>query len=161
CGFCTSGLLMAGKALLDEEPAPTAERVAAYLRGNLCRCTGYRRVVDAMTHGKPAGADTSAPGSQNVVGRSVRRIDAIEKVTGRARCGTDLGARGMPPAKLPRPPYPQARSAGSGPGRARGVPGVGAVVTSADLGWCDPSFGPASRDGPILAVDVARYEGEP
>jgi carbon-monoxide dehydrogenase small subunit len=40
CGFCTSGMLMAAKALLDEEPAPTAERVVAYLRGNLCRCTG-------------------------------------------------------------------------------------------------------------------------
>jgi aerobic-type carbon monoxide dehydrogenase small subunit (CoxS/CutS family) len=42
CGFCASGMLMAAKALLGEEPAPTAERVAAYLRGNLCRCTGIR-----------------------------------------------------------------------------------------------------------------------
>ena len=48
CGFCTSGMLMAAKALLDEEPAPTAERVAAYLRGNLCRCTGYRKVIEAV-----------------------------------------------------------------------------------------------------------------
>ena len=48
CGFCTSGMLMAAKALLDDEPAPTAERVATYLRGNLCRCTGYRKVVDAI-----------------------------------------------------------------------------------------------------------------
>jgi carbon-monoxide dehydrogenase small subunit len=48
CGFCTAGMLMAAKALLDEEPAPTAERVVAYLRGNLCRCTGYRKVIDAV-----------------------------------------------------------------------------------------------------------------
>lgn len=48
CGFCTSGMLMAAKALLDEDPTPTAERVVAYLRGNLCRCTGYRKVVDAI-----------------------------------------------------------------------------------------------------------------
>jgi len=48
CGFCTSGMLMAAKALLDEEPAPTAERVVAYLRGNLCRCTGYGKVIDAV-----------------------------------------------------------------------------------------------------------------
>src|SRR4029450_13934343 len=46
--FCPSGMLMAAKALLDEEPAPTAERVVAYLRGNLCRCTGYRKVIDAV-----------------------------------------------------------------------------------------------------------------
>jgi CO/xanthine dehydrogenase FAD-binding subunit/aerobic-type carbon monoxide dehydrogenase small subunit (CoxS/CutS family) len=56
CGFCTSGMLMAAKALLDEEPAPTAERVTAYLRGNLCRCTGYRKVVDAIVAcGRPPG----------------------------------------------------------------------------------------------------------
>ena len=57
CGFCTSGMLMAAKALLDEEPAPTAERVATYLRGNLCRCTGYRKVVEAIVAcGQAAGA---------------------------------------------------------------------------------------------------------
>jgi carbon-monoxide dehydrogenase small subunit len=56
CGFCTSGMLMAAKALLDEEPTPTAERVVAYLRGNLCRCTGYRKVVDAIVaSGQSAG----------------------------------------------------------------------------------------------------------
>ena len=44
---------------------------------------------------------------------------------------------------------------------ARAVPGVHAVVTSADLDWCDPYFGPAFRDRPILAIDVVRYEGEP
>jgi xanthine dehydrogenase iron-sulfur cluster and FAD-binding subunit A len=57
CGFCTSGMLMAAKALLDEQPAPSADRVAAYLRGNLCRCTGYRKVVDAIVAcGRPPGA---------------------------------------------------------------------------------------------------------
>lgn len=56
CGFCTSGMLMAAKALLDEDPTPTAERVVAYLRGNLCRCTGYRKVVEAIVAcGRAAG----------------------------------------------------------------------------------------------------------
>src|SRR5499426_2833490 len=40
CGFCTSGMLMAAKALLAEDPMPTPDRVAEYLRGNICRCTG-------------------------------------------------------------------------------------------------------------------------
>jgi carbon-monoxide dehydrogenase small subunit len=48
CGFCTSGMLMSAKALLAEDPAPTPERVIHYLRGNLCRCTGYRKLVDAI-----------------------------------------------------------------------------------------------------------------
>ncbi len=48
CGFCTAGMLLTAKALLDEEPAPTPEGVAHWLRGSLCRCTGYRKIVDAI-----------------------------------------------------------------------------------------------------------------
>jgi aerobic carbon-monoxide dehydrogenase small subunit len=48
CGFCTAGMLLTAKALLDDEPAATADRVAEYLRGSLCRCTGYRKIVDAI-----------------------------------------------------------------------------------------------------------------
>jgi aerobic carbon-monoxide dehydrogenase small subunit len=48
CGFCTAGMLLTAKALLDEDPAPTPERVAHWLRGSLCRCTGYRKIVDAI-----------------------------------------------------------------------------------------------------------------
>ena len=51
CGFCTAGMLLTAKALLAEEPAPTRERVSEYLRGNLCRCTGYRKIVDAIELG--------------------------------------------------------------------------------------------------------------
>ena len=48
CGFCTPGMIMAAVALLDENPAPTADDVRQYLRGNLCRCTGYKRIVEAV-----------------------------------------------------------------------------------------------------------------
>ena len=48
CGFCTPGMLLTAKALLDEDPTPTPERVAHWLRGSLCRCTGYRKIVDAI-----------------------------------------------------------------------------------------------------------------
>ena len=48
CGFCTSGMLMSARAVLAEDPVPTRERVAHHLRGNLCRCTGYSKVIDAI-----------------------------------------------------------------------------------------------------------------
>lgn len=48
CGFCTPGMLMAAKALLDENPKPTREEVKEALSGNLCRCTGYVKIVDAI-----------------------------------------------------------------------------------------------------------------
>jgi aerobic-type carbon monoxide dehydrogenase small subunit (CoxS/CutS family) len=198
CGFCTSGMLLSAKALLDEDPAPTRERIEEFLRGNLCRCTGYRKIVDAIeactarpgrlpdAPGRagavdrppravptgaldsagvgPARAGSASPEPRGgraeatpfrVVGRSVRRLDAPEKVTGRARYASDLSLAGMLHARLLRSPYPHARIVRVEATRARAVDGVHLVATSADLGWCEPYFGPAFRDRPILAIDVA------
>jgi len=48
CGFCTPGMLMAAKALLDRIPKPSREEIKAALAGNLCRCTGYQQIIDAI-----------------------------------------------------------------------------------------------------------------
>jgi carbon-monoxide dehydrogenase small subunit len=48
CGICTPGFIMAAKALLEAEPNPTEERIRLYLAGNLCRCTGYDKIVRAV-----------------------------------------------------------------------------------------------------------------
>jgi len=50
CGFCTSGMILTTKALLDENPNPTREEIIATIRGNLCRCTGYVKIVEAIEH---------------------------------------------------------------------------------------------------------------
>ena len=103
----------------------------------------------------------SAPGPLRVVGRSVRRTDALEKVTGRARYLSDLEFPGMAHARLLRSPYPRARLLRVEVASARAHPGVHAVLTAADLTWCEPFYGPALRDRPLLATDVVRYEGDP
>ena len=56
CGFCTPGILMTVKAFLEEQPRPTEEEVREALSGNLCRCTGYQNIVDAvlLAAGNPA-----------------------------------------------------------------------------------------------------------
>src|SRR3989449_2148240 len=184
CGFCTSGMLLSAAALLEENPSPTREQILHYLRGNLCRCTGYQKIIDAITscargqvsHSNIGGETTvpaerepvincrnvrSDPEPLRVVGHSVRRVDAPEKVTGRARYVTDMELPGTLHAKLLRSPYPHAKILRVDVARARAAAGVRAVVTSADLDWCDPYYGPAFRDRPILAIEVARYEGEP
>jgi len=184
CGFCTSGMLLSAAALLEESPWPTREQILHYLRGNLCRCTGYQKIIDAIvacaggqvSHSNISG-ETPGPAERElpsecrnvrpdpeplrVVGHSVRRVDALEKVTGRARYVTDMELPGMLHVKLLRSPYPHAKIVRADVGRARAAAGVRAVVTSADLDWCDPYYGPAFRDRPILAIEVARYEGEP
>lgn len=55
CGFCTPGLIMAAYALLQENPSPTADEVRENLAGNLCRCTGYEQVVEAVLRAAEQG----------------------------------------------------------------------------------------------------------
>ncbi len=55
CGYCTPGMILAAKALLDRRPRPTREEVAEALSGNLCRCTGYLRIVQAVVAAAEGG----------------------------------------------------------------------------------------------------------
>jgi aerobic carbon-monoxide dehydrogenase small subunit len=50
CGFCSPGMILSTKALLDANPSPTDEEIRCALAGNLCRCTGYEQIVDAVTY---------------------------------------------------------------------------------------------------------------
>ncbi len=64
CGFCTPGMLMSVVELLGESPDPSAEEIRAYLSGNLCRCTGYQHIVDAVQRaGELVRANAGAGGS--------------------------------------------------------------------------------------------------
>jgi aerobic carbon-monoxide dehydrogenase small subunit len=71
CGFCTPGMMMAAKALLDEQPSPTEEDVRWALAGNLCRCTGYQNIVKAVLWAaeRMGGAD-AGPAPEPDPGRS-------------------------------------------------------------------------------------------
>ena len=48
CGFCTPGMVMAGKALIDRVPDPTEEEIKVALKGNICRCTGYKKIIEGI-----------------------------------------------------------------------------------------------------------------
>jgi len=61
CGFCTPGMLVSAKALLDENPNPSEEEIRQYLRGNLCRCTGYTSIVRAVQKTLKQAAKESHP----------------------------------------------------------------------------------------------------
>lgn len=56
CGFCTPGMLMAAKALLDRVPSPSREQVVEAIGGNICRCTGYEPIIDAILDAAGRGA---------------------------------------------------------------------------------------------------------
>ena len=48
CGFCTPGMILAAKSLLDQNPHPNEQEIRAYMKGNICRCTGYKKIVEAI-----------------------------------------------------------------------------------------------------------------
>src|SRR3990172_1779527 len=96
-----------------------------------------------------------------IVGKSVRRVDALEKVTGRAMYAGDLIVPGMLHGKILRSPLPHARIARLDPSEAERMPGVVGVLTGKDLADIDPYYGHAIRDRPVVAIDRVRFAGEP
>ena len=72
CGYCTPGMLMAAKALLDANRRPSRDQIAMAISGNLCRCTGYTKILDAVELAAlrigPARGSTSPTGNMKVVG---------------------------------------------------------------------------------------------
>jgi carbon-monoxide dehydrogenase small subunit len=89
CGFCTPGMLLSAKALLDTNPDPTRDEVRHALAGNLCRCTGYVKIVDAVL--AAAAAMRSTEGDAGAAGAAPEPGAAPGGATGGpAEAGTGL-----------------------------------------------------------------------
>ncbi|MEJ2209030.1 MAG: molybdopterin-dependent oxidoreductase [Anaerolineae bacterium] len=167
CGFCTPGMLLSAAALLAREPDPDREEIMEALAGNLCRCTGYHKIIRAVQaaaavlRGEPPQAIPS--GSERpIVGGAQARVDAVGKVTGAALYAEDIvpglgaaAAAGMPSpgillhAALVRSPLPHARIRAIDPAPALRLPGVVRVLTAADIPGLNSLEG-YSRDEPLL-----------
>lgn len=85
CGYCTPGMIMSAKSLLDEELNPTLDMVRVAIKGNICRCTGYKKIEEAILKAAeyfrenlPVIADIEEP----VLDKRYRRVDAIPKALG-------------------------------------------------------------------------------
>ncbi len=124
CGFCTAGFLMTTSAL-DEEQLTDLPRA---LKGNLCRCTGYRAIEDAIRGVKHA----ERPCAGQAVGRSLAAPAGPQVVTGTARYTFDVEVEGLLHLKLLRSPHPHARIVSIDTSAALRVPGVHAVLTHHD-----------------------------
>ena len=174
CGFCTPGMLMAAEALLRRNPAPTREEIRRAIAGNLCRCTGYQQIVDAIeaTAKRRAGETIeppAIPASEPSAGKHQHRhyvgnprlknIDGPDKVTGRARYVGDMTVPGMLHAKVLRSPAPHARIVALDVAPALQVPGVHAAITHADFVG-HGNFGWPVKDDYVLAYNKVRFVGE-
>ncbi|WP_207744645.1 molybdopterin cofactor-binding domain-containing protein [Desulfallas sp. Bu1-1] len=163
CGFCTPGMLMSAKALLDKNPSPTPEEIKMAISGNLCRCTGYKKIIDAVM---AAAAElrgektiTMPTVGEQVVGSSVPRVDGIPKVTGQAKFADDLSFPNMLYAKVLRSAHAHALIKNINTKRAKALPGVIAVLTADDVPGRN-GYGIHIKDQPVLAKDKVRHYGD-
>jgi CO/xanthine dehydrogenase Mo-binding subunit/aerobic-type carbon monoxide dehydrogenase small subunit (CoxS/CutS family) len=165
CGICTPGMLMSATALLRTNPTPSEQDVLDALAGVLCRCTGYRKIVEAVlavARGDVVDAPVAPAGG--AVGARVARLDARAKVTGAERFGGDALPAVAEPVlamRIVRSPHPHARfEVGDlAPLRAR-WPGLVDVVGAADVPHNAFAIFPDLRDQPVLADGVVRFRGE-
>lgn len=111
CGFCTPGMIMSAKALLDVNDNPTKDEVKKAIRGNICRCTGYAKIeVAILMAAKFFRENLEIPAIDNDahLSRRFRRVDAVDKALGKGVYVDDLVVDGMVYAKALRSAYPRA-----------------------------------------------------
>lgn len=162
CGFCTPGMLMAAKGLLDRVPHPSDEQIIDALEGNLCRCTGYVKIIEAVSlaasrgqgraGGTPqpkAGGEGQPSAAREAIGGSPLRTDSIPKVTGTARYVEDIAMKGLLHGAVLRSPHHHARLVSLSTEPATRVPGVAAVLTAFDVPG-ENGLGDYSQEEPVL-----------
>ena len=156
CGFCTPGMVVAAVALLRENPAPDGATIEEALAGVLCRCTGYRSILDAVA-AVPASLDGSGG-----VGDSIRRLDGAAKLSGEEAFGDDVAGADALALRVIRSPHPRAGFAfGDLEAWLAGQAGIEAVLTADDIPG-ENRFGviPQFVDQPVFAEEIARFRGE-
>jgi putative selenate reductase molybdopterin-binding subunit len=166
CGYCTSAMVLAAKALLARNPDPSEAEVREALSGILCRCTAYVKPVEAVLRAaqlireekdqpaKPLGTlkivEADEIPETTVVGKAVPKVDASKLVQGKPAFTADFAPTGTLVAKVLRSPVAHARIKRIDATRARALPGVAAVLTWEDIprvvystaGQSDPIPGP-------------------
>jgi aldehyde oxidoreductase len=163
CGVCTPGVLLSAVALLRREARPDEEMIQNALAGVLCRCTGYRAILDAVKEARLFGAPEVAElPTEGAVGRRVPRLDGVRKLSGAEVFGADEWPAEALTARAVRSPHAHAAFVlGDVEAFKRAHPGIVAVFTAKDVPGAN-CYGviPPFADQPVLAESVARFRGE-
>jgi CO/xanthine dehydrogenase Mo-binding subunit/aerobic-type carbon monoxide dehydrogenase small subunit (CoxS/CutS family) len=164
CGACTPGMLVSATALLERNPAPREADVMDALGGVLCRCTGYRKIIDAVLDASTPHKYPASPAAGTSVGQRLVRLDGKHKVEGTEIYGADETPDGTLALSVVRCPYDRAKFRfGDMEGFVAAHPGVEAILTSKDVPGED-CYGviPRFADQPVFAhaENEARYRGE-
>ncbi len=139
CGFCIPGMVMAGKALIDKNPNPTEEEIKYAIRGNICRCTGYKKIIEGiqMTAAILRGEIDIDPelekGDLYGVGQRAFRVDVRKKVLGYGKYPDDVVMDNMAYVSAIRSRYARAKVLAIDSSKAEKLSGVLGVLTAKDV----------------------------
>ena len=159
CGICTPGMMVAAVALLRNCATPDEQQVQDALGGVLCRCTGYRKIIDAIV--SASCFEDLEPGVGHV-GERVHRVGGAQKIAGQEVYADDVAPANTLQILLIRSPHPRAGfSFGDLDEFVSSNPGVEAVLTAADVEGSN-KFGvlPGYDDQPVFAEQETRFTGE-
>ena len=163
CGFCIPGMVISAKALLDKNLNPTREEAAFAIRNNICRCTGYVKIIDAILLAAELFRSGEVPQAIEdwSLGARVPRVDVEEKVTGTGVYPDDVYMDGMIFGSAVRSEYPRARVLAIHTEEAKALPGVVGVFTAADVPGSN-KVGHLKQDwDTMIAVgDITHYLGD-
>ncbi|MGH7319794.1 MAG: molybdopterin cofactor-binding domain-containing protein, partial [Candidatus Rokuibacteriota bacterium] len=160
CGICIPGMVMAVAALLEATPAPTRAEAQAWLGGNLCRCTGYTKILDAVELAARVMREGRVPArTAGAMGARTARVDAEAKVRGRALYGDDHQPAGCLHLRIVRSPHAAADLLEIDASPALARPGVVGVLTARDVPG-ENAYGIVVEDQPVFCDAVVRYVGD-
>jgi aldehyde oxidoreductase len=166
CGFCIPGMIVTAEELLRHNPDPTRDEVKRALRRNLCRCTGYVKIIDAVQlagkfiRGEARPADYTPDADAPMIGTSFPRPSAYAKATGTALFGADIRMPGALELAVVRSPLAHALIRGVDTTAAEQMPGVAGVMTAKDIrGTNRLKYQVADR--PVLCDAKVRTLGDP
>ncbi len=165
CGFCIPGMVVSAKGLLDVNPDPTRKEIAQAIRGNICRCTGYQKIVEAIELAaemlRSGGTPPPFEDRAYRIGEYMPRIDAREKTLGTGAYVEDMRMPDMLYGAALRAPAPRAYIKGIDTRAAREIPGVFAVLTADDIPG-ERYQGHLKHDWPVLVAvgEETRYIGD-
>src|SRR3990170_4521026 len=136
CGFCTPGMVMTALDFVNKNPNPTIEQIKDSLSGNVCRCTGYKKIIEAVVeyaNGSQKTEVKNQKAGQNKVGVSRPYIEAVKKVQGIADYADDYKTKGALHVKFVRSLHPHARIDNIHVSDAKNIPGVRYIATGKEL----------------------------
>lgn len=161
CGFCTPGMVLTALDFVNNNPEPTISEIKEALSGNLCRCTGYKKIIEAVAEYAAGIPSKPAPAVPVGVAVGVSRpyLEAGKKASGGAEYADDLRIKNALHCKFLRSTHPHAIIESIDTSVALKLEGVRAVATGAEL---PVKFGvlPISQDETAMAIEKTRYLGE-